>query len=93
VTVIPITFKHYTVDAGKNYCLSRGNNRYSSDLLSSPEIESGNRRRDLNGARTKDCVSKTNLGLGGVPTGVKKNPTTIASPQLSELPLSALFIV
>jgi hypothetical protein len=27
----------------------------------------------LNRARKKDCVSKTNLGLGGVPTGVKKN--------------------
>jgi hypothetical protein len=33
-----------------------------SCLRSSPENESGN----------QDCVSKTNLGLGGVPFGVKK---------------------
>jgi hypothetical protein len=35
-------------------------------------LESGNPHSLLNGAaRTKDCGLKTNLGLGGVPTGVK----------------------
>jgi hypothetical protein len=37
-------------------------------IRSSPEIESGNPHSLLNGARIIDCVSKTNLRLGGVPT-------------------------
>jgi hypothetical protein len=40
---------------------------------SSPEVEYGNPPSLLNGARKIDCISKANIGLGGVPTEVKKN--------------------
>jgi hypothetical protein len=47
---------------------------YAAVPRSNPAVKEGELflYSHLNGARTKDCVSKTNLGLGGVPTGVKK---------------------